>query len=356
MRSILLPILAVAVVALLAYLALWPVPVAPVAWQPPPAPGLDDPYAVNDALAAIQRLAEGLAAGPEDVAVDAQGRVYAGYADGSIRRFDPPSGGGVILANTSGRPLGLDWAPDGSLIIADAVRGLLALRPDGRLETLVTAAAGVPLGFADDVDVAADGSVYFSDASTRWGMHEHRAAILEHAGTGRLIRYEPKSGETTVLLDGLYFANGVAVGPHERFVLVNETGAYRITRYWLAGPKKGTSDLFYANLPGFPDGISHNGEGLFWVALFAPRSAALDALAPYPWLRKVVYRLPAALQPQPAPRAFALGIDAHGKLVHNLQDTGAEAYAPITSVEQVGKRLYFGSLGEDAIGVMAAPR
>ena len=44
------------------------------------------------------------------------------------------------------------------------------------------------------------------------------------------------------MLDRLMFANGVALGPGDEYVLVNETLAARITRYWVRGPKAGQSD------------------------------------------------------------------------------------------------------------------
>jgi sugar lactone lactonase YvrE len=181
------------------------------------------------------------------------------------------------------------------------------------------------------------------------------ADIVEHGGNGRLLKYEPLADEVTVLLDGLQFANGVAVGPDERYVLVNETGSYRVTRYWLAGDRAGTSDPFAVNLPGFPDNISFNGEDTFWLALYAPRNPALDFMADKPFLRKVVYRLPEALQPAPVKHAIVLGLNAEGEVIHNLQDASADAYAPITAVEQVGDALYFGSLSVPAIARMPAP-
>jgi hypothetical protein len=36
-----------------------------------------------------------------------------------------------------------------------------------------------------------------------------------------------------------------------------------------------------------------DGQGRFWLALFAPRDRVLDALGPYPWLRKLLLYLPA---------------------------------------------------------------
>ena len=62
--------------------------------------------------------------------------------------------------------------------------------------------------------------------------------------------------------------------------LVNETGSYRTLRYWLKGEKAGTSDIFADNLPSFPDNITFNGKDRFWVAIYAPRTAIADTLAP----------------------------------------------------------------------------
>lgn len=351
----LLGVLLILVVALAAYLTLWPVPVEPVAWEAPDAPGLTGPYAVNDELAGVEWLAKGVAEGPEDVAVDAQGRIYGAYADGRIRRLRPDGTDPEVFADTGGRPLGLAWAPDGSLVVADAVRGLLVVRRNGTVRTLVTSADGLPFGFTDDVDVAADGTVYFSDASYKFGMHEVMADITEHGGRGRLLKYEPLADEVTVLLDGLQFANGVAVGPGERYVLVNETGSYRVVRYWLSGDRAGTHDVLIDNLPGFPDNISFNGMDTFWLAIYAPRNAALDFMDDKPFLRKLAYRLPEAVQPKPAKHAIALGLNLDGEVIHNLQDSSADAYAPITSVEQVGDMLYFGSLSAPAIARRQVP-
>lgn len=349
-------LLLIVFVCIAGYLLFWPVPIEPVAWQAPEAPGLSGKYAVNDRLADIERISTGSAVGPETVIVDDKGRLYAGFADGTIRRFAPDGSESTILADTGGRPLGLAWAPGGSIVIADAMKGLLVLRRDGTIRVLARSANGVEFGFANDVAVASDGTIYFTDATIEFGFNEFRAAFLTHGGQGRLLKYEPIADRVSVLMKGLQFANGVAIGPDERYVLVNETGAYRITRYWLQGPKAGTSEVWVKNLPGFPDGLSYNGQGIFWVALFGPRIAALDAFSDNPFLRKMIYRLPDVLKPEPADRAFVLGLTEDGSVVYNLQYAGAHVYAPVTSVHQMGDILYLGSVAETAIGRIPAPR
>lgn len=339
--------------ALAAYLFFWPVPIDAVAWQAPEAPALEGRFAINDKLAGVQRLGEHEGHGPEDVAVDAHGNLYVGYEDGRLVRFDAQGNNPDLITNTEGRPFGLEFAPDGSLIVADGYRGLLRVNPNsGAVTVLTDSADGVPFRFTDDVDVARDGTIYFSDASSKFGPAlKARDDVIEHGGHGRLLKYDPATDTTTVLLKDLQFANGVALSADESFVLVTETGSYDVLRYWLKGAKAGTHDVFFDNLPGIPDGISSNGEGTFWVALFAPRNQALDAMSDKPLLREMVFRLPDFMQPQPARHAFVLGLDEAGQVTHNLQYTGDDAFAPITSVEQAGNRLYLGSLTENSFAV-----
>ena len=93
------------------------------------------------------------------------------------------------------------------------------------------------MGFADDVDVARDGMIYFSDASSKFGPNEYMLDMLENRPHGRLLRYDPATKETSTLLDELYFANGVALSQNEDFVLVAETYRFRIHALLAQGRK-----------------------------------------------------------------------------------------------------------------------
>lgn len=339
------------------YLLFWPVPIEPVAWEAPEAPSLEGPYADNALLEQVEWLAKEEGIGPEDVAIDEQGYVYAGYEDGRIVRFNPDGSQPDLITNTQGRPLGLDFDPEGNLIVADGYQGLLRISASGETRLLTNSASGTPFVFTDDVDVSRDGIIYFTDASSKFGpAMKARDDIMEHGGHGRLLSYNPATQATDTLLSDLQFANGVALSANEDFVLVNETGSYRIVRYWLRGEKAGQHDIFFDNLPGIPDGISANGNGTFWVALFSPRNALLDSMSSYPLLRKMAFRLPEFMQPQPAHHAFVLGLDEQGNVTHNLQHNAENAFAPITSVEQFGDTLYLGSLTEPAFARYTLPK
>ncbi|MHC8314564.1 SMP-30/gluconolactonase/LRE family protein [Pseudomonas sp. LB3P31] len=336
------------IVAIAAYLLLMPTKVQPVAWNPPPAPSLTAGiYADNQRLKDVETVGVSSVEGPEALLLE-DNNLITGLHDGRLIRTSLDGKTTKVLADTGGRPLGLARHPNGLLVIADGVKGLLSLDAQGRLIPLATEANGVPFGFTDDVAIDKSGHyAYFSDASSRFGYGHDGDAIIEHGGDGRLLRYDFQTGKTAVLLDKLEFANGVTLGPDDSFVLVNETGAYRISRYWLSGPKAGTHDVFIDNLPGLPDNLSFNGENRFWVAIYAPRNALLDATAPHPYVRKVIAR---AMQVLPKPvekRAFALGLDLDGKVIANLQDGSSGNYSPITTVREYGEWLYFGSLKAD---------
>nr|WP_178131275.1 SMP-30/gluconolactonase/LRE family protein [Pseudomonas sp. C1C7] len=327
------------------FLLLMPTKVRPVAWTPPPAPSLTGGvYAENQRLKGVKPVGAVDIDGPEALLLE-DDMLLTGLHDGRVLRTSLDGKTRTVLADTGGRPLGLARHPNGLLVIADAVKGLLSLDAQGRLVAMTTAAGGVPFGFTDDVVIDKPGHyAYFTDASSRFGYGSDSDAIIEHGGDGRLLRYDFQTGKTAVLLEKLEFANGVALGPDDAFVLVNETGAYRITRYWLNGPKAGTQDVFIDNLPGLPDNLSFNGRDRFWVALYAPRSALLDATAEHPFVRKMLVRAMTVLPKPVEKRAFALGLDLDGKVIANLQDGSTGNYSPITTVREYGDWLYFGSL------------
>ena len=334
----------------LGYLLFWPVPIDPVVWQP-----ATNPRTVpNDSLSGVRSLPD-VGPGPESVAIGPDGRLYTGLQDGRVVRMRADGRGVETFVQTGGRPLGMKFDAGGNLIVADAFRGLLSVSPEGKVTVLADGVNGERMLFPNDIAIAADGVVWFSDASRRFDQHHWMLDFLEGRATGRLLRYDPRTGRVEVVLDRLMFANGVALGPGDEYVLVNETLAARITRYWLRGPKAGQSDIFASALPGYPDNLTYNGRGVFWVALPSPRNSALEALAGWPWLRKVVQRMPAQLREQKLGRmAWVLAFNTEGQVVHNLQDP-AGSYGPVTSVTKTNGRLYFGSIGTTAIGWAPTP-
>ena len=52
------------------------------------------------------------------------------------------------------------------------------------------------------------------------------------------------------------------------------------------------AEVLLDNLPGYPDNLMRGRDGRIWVGLFRPRNPAADFLAGWPFLRKVLLRLP----------------------------------------------------------------
>lgn len=331
------------VAALLGYLLAWPIPISPQAWTPPPAPGLS-----VGAIAGLTVLPVPDEA-TEDVAIGPDGALYTGGESGKVWRLGPDRQA-KPFADTHGRPLGMAFSPSGDLVVADTRRGLLSISRTGTVRLLADAAGGRRFGLTDDLAVGPDGKVYFTDASDRpWAANDYRSEIFEHAPNGRLLMYDPATKKTALLVDRMYFPNGVAVSPVGDYVLVAETISYRVVRHWLKGPRAGTQDVFANNLPGFPDGLSASPTGGYWVALVSPRVALLDTLLPHPQVRKVVARIPPALVHQPKRFTAVLRLDAQGHITRTLHDPAHQPYTDVTNAVEHGPHLYLGSLVEHGL-------
>jgi sugar lactone lactonase YvrE len=348
--------LLVIITVIILYFLVWPVPIDPVAWEAPQNPGYTGTFAVNERLKGIETFPIADNHGPEDIALDSQGRIYAATHEGRIVRLNADGSNPENWVDTKGRPLGIDFDSMGNLIVADAIKGLLSIAPDGTITELATMADGVPIRFADDVDVAANGKIYFSDASTKFGAKEsggtYEASLLdlmEHGGHGRLLVYDPSTGVARTLLDGLNFANGVAVSHDQSYVLVNETGGYKVIRFWIEGPKKGKFETLIGSLPSFPDNISTGHDGRYWLAFVSPRNPLVDKLAGKPFMRKVIQRMPAFMRPKAVAYGHIIAIDSKGKVLVDLQDPDG-SYPINTSVIETKDYIYIGSLVAPVLG------
>ena len=318
---------------------------------PPFPPDLSGPFAPNELLAQhATRLFEGRVVGAESVAVAPDGTLIMLDKYGYVHHArKSPTGEYQLLAEDDataellyigpGRPLGFHVVEDGAaLLVCDSLKGLLRvdLRAGGGAGAITvlanslssgSAGAGPQLGgnshiinYANDLDVAADGTIYFS-SSTASGIAQHpdgfydtmRSFLLNMCcgdHTGRLLAHDPRSGATTEVLSGLWYANGVAVAHDEQSVLVRacadrcccclrsfflrtpsqqsilggvsrcsgqvvETMGFRVVQHWLDGPKKGQSETLIGSLPGFPDGITRSEFSSFPPRLMSPHSCSI---------------------------------------------------------------------------------
>lgn len=331
----------------LAYLLFWPVPVQPKAWQAPVDEGHVDPYLRNDRLRSATHMDLGGHTGPEDAARGADGALYLSTREGVILRLTSDTQVAKVWARTEGRPLGIEFDGHGNLLVANAELGLQRIDRHGTVELLLDTVAGEALVYPNDVAVAASGKVYLSESTRRFSPRlfggTYPSSILdliEHGTSGRVIEFDPDTGTGLVFADGLSFANGIAVSADQRYLLVAETGAYRIWRYPLSGAPR---EILLDNLPDFPDNLNNGLQGRVWVGLIAPRNPLLDRLAERPFLRKVITRLPANWRPQALPHSHVIAVNVDGQVLMNLQDSAASV-PMITGVLETRQSLYLTSL------------
>jgi len=307
-----------------AYLGLMPVSIDPVVWDPMPDAGHVGDFAPNTELTNLERISVGVSVGPEDAAVLDES-IYATSQTGDITRINPVTKSVNIIANTG-----------------------VSLTPDGTLKTLADEVDGTPILYADDLDIAKNGVIYFSDASTKFGakangttMAASMLEIIESQGTGRVLAYDPRTQQTRIIAKGLVFPNGVAIHS-DGSLLVNETGRYRTLKI---DPATGRMTDWISNLPGFPDNINPGPNGTFLLGLISPRSEWLDSNSTKPSARKIAMRLPAALRPKAVSYGHIVQLNADGKVLRTFQDPQG-AYHDATGAIVHDGQLYVTSLHE----------
>ncbi|MET0232940.1 MAG: SMP-30/gluconolactonase/LRE family protein [Rhodanobacteraceae bacterium] len=353
----------VLVAGAVAYLCCWPIPAAPVSWSAPVFAGYKGSYAENTRLANLRTIDIGSEFGPEHLAIGPDGKLYAAMTSGNLLRMDPDGSHREVFANTQGRVLGFAFDADGRMIAADAMKGLLAIAADGQVSLLADrVGADDPIRYPNAVVVAQNGTVYFTDASTRfapadWGGTYEASVldILEQAASGRVLAYDPPTSSTRVVARGLSFANGIALGADGHTLFVAETGRYRIWK--IDGDARdvdvqsGSAQavVLLDNLPGYPDNLMRGRDGRIWAGLFKPRNSAADALSQKPFMREVLLRLPRSLLPTGKPYGHVFAFDESGRIVEDLQDPDG-VYPETTGATETRDRLYVHSLHAPAIG------
>ncbi|WOG97286.1 hypothetical protein DCAR_0416626 [Daucus carota subsp. sativus] len=299
-------------------------------------------------LQGSDKIGAGKMVGPEDVLYDSgTGVLYTGCADGWIKRVsvNDSAQDSVVedWVNTGGRPLGLARGLHGEIIVADADKGLLNVSEDGVIELLTDSAEGHQFKLTDGVDIAEDGTIYFTDASYKYSLHQYPLDILEGRPYGRLLSYNPSTRQTKVLVHDLYFANGVVVSPDQKFVVFCETPMRRCKKYYIGDERKGSVNTFVDRLPGFPDNIHYDGEGHFWIALSSEATDLWHFIQNYPFLRKIMGivikywgHLPPILK-----SSGAMLADLEGKVIEHYYDP---SLIYLASAIKIGDHLYAGSI------------
>jgi ribose transport system permease protein len=339
--------------------------VSPAYLALPPAPSfmadLSSPYAMNDRLRDVEIIGLGEIDGPEDVILDADDNLYCSVRQGEIVRFLAPDyAKREVYAHVGGRPLGMAFDRDGGLVVCIAGMGLYRVDKQRGIRKMTAETNRSPFSIiddsrmrlADDLDIAPDGKVYFSEATIRYGFEEWVVDALEGRGNGRIIRYDPASGSTRTILRNLLFANGICLAHDNESVMFAETWGCRVSRLWLAGPKAGTTDVVIPDLPGYPDNINRGSAGTYWVALAGTRTPSYDLAMTMPAFRRRMARRVAGdewLFPN-VNAGCVVHFDERGGILETFWDSAGENHPAITSMREHRGYLYLGGVTNNRIG------
>jgi sugar lactone lactonase YvrE len=370
--ELLLILLALPVI-LIGGLLVLPSPIEPIAWTPGeafPATGI---FAQNNELRQSELIGEGRLRNPEDVAFDAQGRLYAGSRDmpnlaaeqagvadvnPRIERvtFNPDGTHRVeeFVKLPGGGPLDMRFDAQGNLIVASWGQGLISISPERQVKVLVPegrSVDGIKFEKPDGIAIHSDGRIFFTQGTSVPASFELVWQVLEGKGYGRLLEYTPATGAVRVLVPDLSFGNGVALAPDESYVLVADQYRYRIKRYWLTGPNAGREDIFTDRLPGFVHNLYLDDQNVLWVALYMGRSAIADSLAGNPFLKQQLAKLPTSLFNNPTidrnealrGDGSVLAMDLKGNPLLSLQNPPRQLHTLSTAVYHQGF-VYMGTI------------
>jgi ribose transport system permease protein len=324
------------------------------------------PFAENDRLLHAEAIGLGQIEGPEDVILDRNDNLYTVNRNGSIIRFLAPD---YLVreefARIGGRPLGLAFDRDENLIACVAGMGVYGVRPNREVfkvtdrtnRTRTRLKDDSRLYLADDLDIAPDGKIYFSEATTRYELSDWALDGVEGRGNGRLICHDPKTGETRTILKNLSFPNGVCVAHDGLSILWASTWLCRVYRYWIATSKAGTCEILVDNLPGYCDNINRASDGKYWLALVGLRSPAYDLAMANPGFRiRMVKQIPPDEWLCPGINyGCVIKFDDAGTVSESLWDPGGKSHPTITSIREHKGYLYIGGLENNRIGRIRLP-
>lgn len=182
----------------------------------------------------------------------------------------------------TGRPNGLARTADGRIWVAETLTpAILTMTLDGATTTELTSVGDVPLLWPNDLCVGPDGALYITDSgalvSEFLDGDYPKPGFASVKADGKVIRFDPATGETSMLDRGLQFANGIAFDRAGN-LYVSETNTGEVYRYPSEGGRivarrEPFGNVLWPEWQGEgavrgPDGMAFSADGRLWVAVF----------------------------------------------------------------------------------------
>ncbi len=230
----------------------------------------------------------------------------------AIKRLDLGTRTESVLVADSGGANGMALDGEGRLVVCEQgslerpARMARRARARGVAETLVEGWHGRRLNSPNDVVVASDGAIWFTDP-----CYGHLRGFRPAPEVGDFVyRYEPASDELTVVADGFDKPNGLVFSPAQDVLYVTDSGAHQAPGSFdsgcphhfkafdvVGGRRVAGERLFAVTAPGIPDGIKDDDGGRVFVSaasgvlVFSPEGDRLSE-NPRPGRRELRVRRP----------------------------------------------------------------
>jgi gluconolactonase len=136
-------------------------------------------------------------------------------------------------------------------------------RRTGAIETIVDGAGGIPLASPNDVVVARDGAIWFTDP----GYGHLQGFRPEPAVADVVYRYDPAARRLAVAASGFDKPNGLVFSPDEDVLYVSDNGApQQLLAFDVDGGRLSGRRVFAAGTRGHPDGLAVDPTGRVYAS------------------------------------------------------------------------------------------
>jgi gluconolactonase len=209
-----------------------------------------------------------------------------GYPTVAIKRLDldgVEAAGATTVRGHANAANGMTLAGDGRLLVCeqgrldDRARISLVDPMTGEAETVVDALRGLPLNSPNDVVVANDGAIWFTDPA--YGYLQGFRPDPAHGDA--VYRFDPAKGRLRAVASDFDKPNGLAFSPDGTILYVGDSGAnhepgtfdprrpHEIRAFDVDGARLTNGRLFAITTPGFPDGIKVDAAGRVYASAFS---------------------------------------------------------------------------------------
>jgi gluconolactonase len=220
--------------------------------------------------ASVERLASGTRWGEGPVWFgDARCLLWSDIPNDRILKWDETTSAVSVFRHPSGHANGNTRDREGRLITCEhSGRRVTRTEYDGTITVIIDRFQGKRLNSPNDVVVASDGGIWFTDPPFGLGSF-YEGAVAEQELNPNIYRVDPLTGQAAVVADDVVGPNGLCFSPDEKRLYVVESRAIpnRKIRVFdvIDGRSLGASRVLIDASGGTPDGFRCDMDGNIWA-------------------------------------------------------------------------------------------